>query len=101
MSAAEPLQIPIDLIGDVASAECFIGLHLIRAVVASAPGLAVDIRWHPFEINPELPPEGQDRAAFLEEKYGTPQEAREPRRNRARIQTRLRLRQDRAATQYA
>ncbi len=77
MSAAEPLQIPIDVIGDVASAECFIGLRLIRAVVASAPGLAVDIRWHPFEINPELPPEGQDRAAFLEEKDGTAQEVRE------------------------
>ena len=42
-----------------------------RAVVASAPGLAVDIRWRPFQIDPELPPEGQDRAAFLEEKYGS------------------------------
>jgi predicted DsbA family dithiol-disulfide isomerase len=77
MSAAEPPRIPIDLIGDVASAECFIGLHLIDAVVASAPGLAVDIRWHPFQIDPDLPPEGQDRAAYLEDKFGSAQEARE------------------------
>ncbi|MGO9675455.1 MAG: DsbA family protein [Methylocella sp.] len=77
MSAAEPLQISVDLIGDVASAECFIGLHLIRAVVASAPGLAVDIRWHPFQIDPDLPPEGQDHTAYIEDKYGSLLEARE------------------------
>ncbi len=77
MSAAEPLQIPIDVIGDVASPECFIGLRLIGAVVALTPGLAVDIRWRPFQIDPDLPPNGQDRNAYLEEKYGSPREARE------------------------
>ena len=77
MSAAESLEIPIDLIGDVASPECFIGLRLIRTVVASTPGLAVDIRWHPFQIDPDLPPEGVDRGAYLEEKYGSAKEARE------------------------
>jgi predicted DsbA family dithiol-disulfide isomerase len=77
MSAAEPLQIPVDVIGDVASPECFIGLHLIRAVVASTPGLAVDIRWHPFQIDPDLPPEGLDRGVYLEERYGSAKEARE------------------------
>ena len=77
MSATDQPPIPIDLIGDVASAECFIGLRLIDAVVASAPGLAVDVRWRPFQIDPDLPPEGQDRAAYLAEKYDSPEEARE------------------------
>jgi predicted DsbA family dithiol-disulfide isomerase len=77
MSAVDQPPIPIDLIGDVASAECFIGLRLIDAVVASAPGLAVDVRWRPFQIDPNLPPDGQDRAAYLEEKYDSPEEARE------------------------
>jgi predicted DsbA family dithiol-disulfide isomerase len=77
MSAAEPLQIPVDLIGDVASPECLIGLHMIRTVVASTPGLAVDIRWHPFQIDPDLPPEGLDRGVYLKEKYGSANEARE------------------------
>ncbi len=75
--SAESSQIPIDLIGDVASAECYIGLRLIDAVVASVPGLAVDVRWRPFQIDPDLPPEGQDRAAYLEEKCGSPKEVRE------------------------
>jgi predicted DsbA family dithiol-disulfide isomerase len=77
MSATDQPPIPIDLIGDVASAECFIGLRLIDAVVASAPGLVVDVRWRPFQIDPDLPPEGQDRAAYLAEKYDSPEEARE------------------------
>jgi predicted DsbA family dithiol-disulfide isomerase len=76
MSAESP-QIPIDVIGDVASAECYIGLRLIDAVVASVPGLIVDIRWRPFQIDPDLPPQGQDRAAYLEDKYGSPKEVRE------------------------
>jgi predicted DsbA family dithiol-disulfide isomerase len=75
--SAESSQIPIDLIGDVASAECYIGLRLIDAVVASVPGLVVDVRWRPFQIDPDLPPEGQDRAAYLEDKLGSPEEVRE------------------------
>lgn len=77
MNPAEPRRIPIDVIGDVASAECYIALRLIDAVVESVPGLAVDVRWRPFQIDPELPPDGQDRAVYLEEKYGSPKDVRE------------------------
>lgn len=77
MSAAKPPQITVDVIGDVASAECYIGLRLIDAVAASVPGLSVAVRWRPFQIDPDLPPEGQDRAAYLEEKYGSAAETRE------------------------
>ncbi|PNG27845.1 DsbA family oxidoreductase [Methylocella silvestris] len=77
MSAKQPKPIPIDFIGDLASARCFMGLRLIQTVVASVPGLAVDIRWHPFQIDPGLPPEGQDRAEYLVERWGSPQKARE------------------------
>lgn len=77
MSSAEPRRIPIDLIGDVVSAECLIGLKLIGSVVASAPGLAVDVRWRPFQVDPGMPAAGQDRAAYLEEKCGSPPEVRE------------------------
>ncbi len=77
MIVKESPPIPIDLIGDVASAECFIGLRLIDAVVRSVPGLAVEIRWRPFQIAPDLPAEGQDRAAYLEEKGCSRTELRE------------------------
>ncbi|VTZ24966.1 Disulfide bond formation protein DsbA [Methylocella tundrae] len=77
MSIEDPSPIAIDLVADIASSECFIGLHLIRAVVGTVPGLSVDIRWRPFQIDPDMPPEGQDRAAYLAEKCGPPGEVHE------------------------
>jgi predicted DsbA family dithiol-disulfide isomerase len=77
MRAADPMPIPIDVIGDVASAECFIGLRLIDSVVESVPGLAVDVRWRPFQIDPDLPPEGLERTAYLQQKFGSLEEAME------------------------
>lgn len=85
MSVVEPLPIPIDLIGDITSPECFIGLRLIGIVVDEVPGLAVDIRWRPFQVDPDLPREGQDRASYLEEKYGAPEDVREALENIADI----------------
>jgi predicted DsbA family dithiol-disulfide isomerase len=32
--------------------------------------LAIAVRWHPFELNPEIPAEGIARAAYLEAKFG-------------------------------
>jgi predicted DsbA family dithiol-disulfide isomerase len=77
MNAVEPPPIPVDLVGDVTSAECFIGLRLIGAVVASVPGLAVDVRWRPFQLDADLPPEGLGRDAYLEQKFGSLQDAAE------------------------
>ena len=77
MSAAEPLQIPIDLIGDVASAECFHRPQADRRrrrIAAGARG-EHSLVAH-FKIDPELPPEGMDRAIYLEEKNGPQHEAR-------------------------
>lgn len=70
MSADEPGPIPIDIVGDLVCPFCFIGLRLVHAVVGSVPGLAVDIRWYPYQLDPEIPMRGQDRQAYLEEKYG-------------------------------
>ncbi|WP_026607923.1 DsbA family oxidoreductase [Methylocapsa acidiphila] len=70
MSDEEPGPIPIDIVGDVACPFCFVGLRLVHAVVGSVPGLAVDIRWYPFQLDPDIPPQGQDRRAYLEAKYG-------------------------------
>ena len=35
------------------------------------------MRWHPFQLNPDLPPEGVSRKQYLEEKFGGPQRAAE------------------------
>lgn len=60
----------IDIVGDVSCPWCFLGKRLIDAVVGSVPGLAVELRWYPFEIQPGLPPDGMDYRAYLAATFG-------------------------------
>lgn len=64
----EPLR--IDIVSDVMCPWCVIGYHqLARALKDS--GTAHDIHWHPFELNPQMPAEGQNLREHIIEKYGT------------------------------
>ena len=40
--------------------------HLDRAIKRTAVTF-IDIRWHPFQLNPDMPLEGMDRRAYLEQ----------------------------------
>jgi len=62
--------IPIDIVGDVVCPYCFLGLRLVNAVVTSVPGLAVDVRWFPYQIDQDIPPGGLDRQEYLVKKFG-------------------------------
>ena len=70
MSEEDPGPIPIDIVGDVVCPSCFIGLRLVNAVVSSVPGLAVDVRWYPYQLDPEMAAGGMDRGEYLAKKYG-------------------------------
>ena len=60
----------IDIVSDVMCPWCIIGYHqLVTALEAS--DVDHEIHWHPFELNPNMPPEGQDIGEHLAEKYGT------------------------------
>ncbi|MFT6951730.1 MAG: putative DsbA family dithiol-disulfide isomerase, partial [Paraglaciecola sp.] len=50
------------------------------------PGIKADISWQPFELNPNMPPQGQDIVEHLTEKYGISVEQSE--QNRAMIKQR-------------
>jgi predicted DsbA family dithiol-disulfide isomerase len=66
----DPGPLAIDIVGDVTCPWCFLGKRLVDAVVGSVPGLAVEMRWYPFQIDPTLPPEGVDYRTYLTEKFG-------------------------------
>jgi predicted DsbA family dithiol-disulfide isomerase len=66
----DPGPLPIDVVGDVTCPWCFLGKRLVDAVVGSVPGLAVELRWYPYQIDPGLPPDGMDYRAYLAEKFG-------------------------------
>src|ERR1700694_747691 len=73
--AAAPCVAPlfIDVVSDVVCPWCYIGKRKLESALAtlrSEPGLVVTVRWHPFELNPELPAQGMPRAAYLAAKFG-------------------------------
>jgi predicted DsbA family dithiol-disulfide isomerase len=68
-----PVRLRIDIWSDVMCPWCVIGYKaLARALEALAGEIEADVRWRPFELNPDLPPEGEDMAAHMLRKYGQP-----------------------------
>lgn len=66
----------LDIVSDPVCPWCYIGkAHLDRALAASG-ARPFEIRWRPYQLNPDLPPEGMDRRAYLEAKFGGPDGAR-------------------------
>lgn len=71
----------IDVISDVVCPWCFIGKrnleHALEAWRAKHPDETPTVRWHPFQLNPQLPDSGVPRKQYLENKFGGPERARE------------------------
>ncbi|MDA8585034.1 DsbA family oxidoreductase [Rhodobacteraceae bacterium] len=60
----------IDIISDVMCPWCVIGYRQL-AIALEVNDVDHEIHWHPFELNPNMPAEGQDMREHLVEKYGT------------------------------
>lgn len=61
----------IDFVSDVACPWCAVGLHsLEEALRRVGPDLKVELHFQPFELNPQMPPEGEDTVEHLARKYG-------------------------------
>ncbi len=76
-SPATALQ--IDIASDVVCPWCIIGFLQLRRALSDS-GRSVRLRWHPFELNPEMPPEGQNLREHVFEKYGaSPEDSRKSR----------------------
>lgn len=66
----------LDIISDPVCPWCYIGAtHLARALEARGAPHPFEIRWRPYQLNPDLPPEGMDRRSYLEAKFGGPEGA--------------------------
>jgi predicted DsbA family dithiol-disulfide isomerase len=75
-TAAIPLR--IDIVSDVVCPWCIIGLKQVeKALTLVGRDLEVETHWHPFQLNPNMPPEGEDTAEHIARKYGsTPEQSR-------------------------
>jgi predicted DsbA family dithiol-disulfide isomerase len=66
----EAQMIQIDFVADLACPWCYLGLVRLDRARAMRPDWPVRLRWHPFFLNPHLPPEGMDRATYVRRKFG-------------------------------
>lgn len=64
-------KIKIDFVSDIACPWCAVGLGgLLIAIERMGPEVSVDLRMQPFELNPDMPPGGQNTGERLMKKYG-------------------------------
>jgi predicted DsbA family dithiol-disulfide isomerase len=77
MTEPDDHPIEVQLIADLACPWCHIGLARLNRARADRPDLAVRMRWWPFMLNPNLPPDGMDRAAYVRLKFGGEAAARQ------------------------
>lgn len=64
----------IDIISDFVCPWCYIGKRHLDALRAEAE---IEMHWHPYFLNPDVPPGGVDRAAMMVAKFGSVERARE------------------------
>lgn len=64
-------KIKIDIVSDVVCPWCYIGKRrLERAIEQVSDQYDFELTYHPFELNPEMPPAGLDQRAYLSDKFG-------------------------------
>lgn len=74
----------IDFVSDVACPWCAVGLASLERALQKLEGeVAVDLHFQPFELNPQMGPEGQDVTEHITQKYGATPEQQA--KNRAAI----------------
>ena len=73
-------SIMIDFVSDVSCPWCVIGLKGLEQALERIGDVEADVRFQPFELNPDMPPEGQRLVDYAAQKYGsTPQQLGERR----------------------
>ena len=65
----------IDVVSDVICPWCFIGKRRLAAALKKRPEVEAEILWHPFQLNPDMPPEGMARDRYIAAKFGGGQHA--------------------------
>lgn len=62
----------IDFVSDVSCPWCAVGLKSLEMALARVgPDVPVDLHFQPFELNPQMGPEGQDMVEHITQKYGS------------------------------
>lgn len=67
----------IETFADLICPWCYIGKHRLARALAERPRVRPEMRWQPFQLNPDMPRGGMERDAYLSAKFGGPERARQ------------------------
>ncbi len=68
-------QLRIDFVSDISCPWCVVGLKALEQALANVEDVAsAELHFHPFELNPQMAPEGEDIGEHLARKYGASEE---------------------------
>jgi predicted DsbA family dithiol-disulfide isomerase len=68
-------QLRIDFVSDISCPWCVIGLKSLEQALSKVGDVAAaELHFHPFELNPQMVPEGEDIGEHLARKYGATEE---------------------------
>jgi predicted DsbA family dithiol-disulfide isomerase len=72
-TAPSSAPLTIDVVSDVVCPWCFIGKSRLEKALALKPDIPVEVRFHPYFLNPWVPREGMSRDDYLTTKFGSPE----------------------------
>jgi len=61
----------IDIFFDPICPWCYIGKRRLQRALGQRPTISAELNWRPFMLNPDMPPQGMERQAYLLHKFGT------------------------------
>ena len=72
------MKLTVDVISDVICPWCYIGKRRLEKAIAALDGKhEVQVRWLPFQLNPQMPKEGISRREYRIRKFGSWEHAQE------------------------
>ena len=67
----QPTSLRIDFVSDVSCPWCAVGLASLQQALAALQGeVEAELHFQPFELNPQMAPEGEDVGEHITRKYG-------------------------------
>lgn len=63
--------ITVDIVSDVACPWCYVGKRKFEAALEQWQGAPVEVKWHPYQLDPTMTREGIDRDTYLTNKFGS------------------------------
>ena len=76
-------KVTVNMVSDVVCPWCIVGYQRLQEAIKTLNNIEVDIKFHPFELNPNMPEQGQNLREHIMEKYGISEQQSAD--NRARL----------------